>query len=103
MVIPLDVELLGLSQDTATAVPTVTTYNYVVAGERIAIVEPESRKVIQIIKRQQRSVGAPREPDPLEWRTLLVMGPAHPAFGNITIIPSVGSAAAGAERAALAA
>ncbi|MEZ0168057.1 DUF1236 domain-containing protein [Microvirga sp. TS319] len=52
MVIPPEVELLELPQDAATAVPTVTSYNYVIAGDQIAIVEPESRRVIQLIKRQ---------------------------------------------------
>src|SRR5690349_8101150 len=51
-VLPPEVELLELPQDAATTVPTVTTYNYVIAGEQIAIVEPESRRVIQLIKRQ---------------------------------------------------
>ncbi|MBQ0820804.1 DUF1236 domain-containing protein [Microvirga sp. HBU67558] len=51
MVIQPEVELLELPQDAATAVPTVTTYNYLIAGDQIAIVEPESRKVIQLIKR----------------------------------------------------
>jgi hypothetical protein len=46
------VELLALPQDAATAVPTVTTYNYVIADDQIAIVEPGSRKVVQLIKRQ---------------------------------------------------
>lgn len=52
MIIPPEVELLELPQDAATAVPTVTTYNYVIVGNQVAIAEPESRKVIQLIKRQ---------------------------------------------------
>ena len=47
---PLPVELLGLPQDAAMAVPTVTTYNYLIVGAQIAIIEPESRKVIQLLK-----------------------------------------------------
>jgi hypothetical protein len=51
MTIPPEVELLGLPQDAATIVPTVTTYNYLIVGDQIAIIEPETRKVIQLIKR----------------------------------------------------
>ena len=51
MTIPDEVEVLGLPQDAATTVPTVTTYSYIVVGDQIAIIEPESRKVIQLIKR----------------------------------------------------
>ncbi|WP_414474654.1 hypothetical protein [Microvirga sp. M2] len=52
MVIPPEVELLEPPRDAATAVPAVTTYNDVIAGDQVAIVEPERRKVIQLIKRQ---------------------------------------------------
>ena len=51
MTIPLEVEVLGLPQDAVTTVPTVTTYNYLIVGDQIAIIEPESRKVIQLLKR----------------------------------------------------
>jgi hypothetical protein len=51
MTIPPEVEVLGLPQDAATAVPTVTTYNYLIVGDQIAIIEPETRKVIQLVKR----------------------------------------------------
>jgi hypothetical protein len=51
MTVPAEVEVLGLPEDTATTVPTVTTYSYIIVGNQIAIVEPEARKVIQIIKR----------------------------------------------------
>jgi hypothetical protein len=51
MTIPDEVEVLGLPQDAATTVPTVTTYSYIVVGDQLAIIEPESRKVIQLIKR----------------------------------------------------
>ena len=46
-----EVEVLELPQDAATTVPTVTTYRYVIVGDQIAIIEPESRTVIQLIKR----------------------------------------------------
>ncbi len=51
MTIPEEVEVLELPQDAATTVPTVTTYSYIIGGDQIAIIEPESRKVIQLIKR----------------------------------------------------
>lgn len=82
MVIPPEVELLELPQDAATTVPTVTTYDYVIAGDQIAIVEPESRKVIQFIRRQKNSLGALREPVSLEWKTLLVLRLSGPGERN---------------------
>lgn len=51
MTIPDEVEVLELPQDAATTVPTVTTYRYIIVGDQIAIIEPEGRKVIQLIKR----------------------------------------------------
>ncbi len=51
MTIPPEVEVLGLPQDAVTTVPTVTTYNYLIVGDQIAIIEPETRKVIQLVKR----------------------------------------------------
>jgi hypothetical protein len=51
MTIPDEVEVLELPQDAVTTVPTVTTYSYIIVGDQIAILEPETRKVIQLIKR----------------------------------------------------
>ena len=51
MIIPPEVELLMLPQDMSSEVPTTTSYRYLIAGDVIAVVEPESRKVIQIIPR----------------------------------------------------
>jgi hypothetical protein len=51
MTIPEEVEVLELPQDAATTVPTVTTYRYIIVGDQIAIIEPESRTVIQLINR----------------------------------------------------
>ena len=51
MVVPQETELLVLPQDAGTEVPTTTTYKYLLSGEVIAVVEPESRRVIQLIKR----------------------------------------------------
>jgi hypothetical protein len=50
MVVPPEVELLALPQDVATEVPSVTRYRYLKAGDVIAIVDPETRKVIQLIR-----------------------------------------------------
>ena len=51
MVVPPEVDLIVLPQDTGTEVPTTTSYQFLVASDVIAVVEPESRKVIQLIKR----------------------------------------------------
>jgi Protein of unknown function (DUF1236) len=51
MTVPPSVELLALPQDSATEVPTVTSYRFLIAGDVIAVVEPETRKVIQLIRR----------------------------------------------------
>ena len=51
MMIPDEVEVLELPQDAATTVPTVTTYSYIIVGDQIAILDPETRTVIQLIKR----------------------------------------------------
>ena len=51
MIIPDEVEVLELPQDAATTVPTITTYRYIIVGDQIAIIEPGSRTVIQVIKR----------------------------------------------------
>jgi Protein of unknown function (DUF1236) len=49
MTVPEEVELWGLPQDSVTEVPTVTSYKFFHAGKIIAVVEPESRRVIQVI------------------------------------------------------
>jgi len=51
MTVPDSVELFGLPQDTVTEVPAVTRYRFFVAGNIIAVVEPESLKVVQTIQR----------------------------------------------------
>jgi hypothetical protein len=50
MVIPSDVELLALPQDVVSEVPSTTRYRYLKAGDVLAIVDPETRKVLQVIK-----------------------------------------------------
>ena len=51
MTVPEEVELLALPQDVSTETPTTTSYRYVITSDVIAIVEPQSRKVIQLINR----------------------------------------------------
>ena len=47
--VPAAVELISLPQDTVTEVPTTTTYRFVLMREGIAVVDPDTRKVIQVI------------------------------------------------------
>ncbi len=51
MTIPEEVELLALPQDVATETPSTTSYRYLITSDVIAVVEPQSRKVIQLISR----------------------------------------------------
>ncbi len=51
MVVPDEVELLAMPQDIATETPTITSYRYLITSDVIAVVEPQSRKVIQLITR----------------------------------------------------
>lgn len=47
--VPTDVQLISLPQDTVTEVATTTTYRFVLMREGIAVVDPDTRKVVQII------------------------------------------------------
>jgi hypothetical protein len=47
--VPASIELISLPQDTITEVPTTTTYRFVLMREGIAVVDPETRKVLQVI------------------------------------------------------
>jgi hypothetical protein len=49
MAVPEGIELWGLPQDSVTEVPTVTSYRFFRSGHAIAVVDPESRKVVQIV------------------------------------------------------
>ena len=49
--IPEEVELLAMPQDMTTETPTTTSYRYLITSDVIAVVEPQSRKVIQLITR----------------------------------------------------
>jgi hypothetical protein len=51
MIIPPEVELLALPQDMTSEVPTTTSYRYLITSDVIAVVEPENRRVIQLITR----------------------------------------------------
>jgi hypothetical protein len=48
-VVPESVELWGLPQDSVNEVSATTSYKFLLTGKTIAVVDPESRKVIQII------------------------------------------------------
>jgi hypothetical protein len=47
--VPTTTELINLPQDTVTEVPTTTSYRFVLMREGIAVVDPETRKVVQVI------------------------------------------------------
>ena len=47
--VPASMDLISLPQDTVTEVATTTTYRFVLMREGIAVVDPETRKVVQII------------------------------------------------------
>jgi hypothetical protein len=47
--VPASVELINLPQDSVTEVPTTTTYRFVLMQDGIAVVDPETRKVVQVI------------------------------------------------------
>jgi len=47
--VPAGIEPVALPQDRVTDVPQVTSYRFVVARNGIAVVDPETRQVVQII------------------------------------------------------
>ena len=49
--LPETVALFALPQDAVTEVPQVTSYKFLVTGDTIAVIDPGSRKVIQLIQR----------------------------------------------------
>ena len=51
MTIPDEVELLAMPQDIGTDTPTTTSYRYLITSDVIAVVEPQSRRIIQLITR----------------------------------------------------
>jgi hypothetical protein len=48
--VPASVNLIALPQDAVTETPTTTTYRFVLMDTGIAVVDPETRKVVQIIE-----------------------------------------------------
>lgn len=48
-IVPEDVEWWSLPQDSVSEVPAITRYKFLLSDRTIAVVDPESRKVIQII------------------------------------------------------
>jgi hypothetical protein len=49
MIVPDSVELWSLPQDSVTEVPATTSYRFLRTGKTIAVVDPNTRKVVQII------------------------------------------------------
>ena len=47
--VPDDIDLWALPQDSVTEVPTTTTFRFFLAGKTIAVVDPESRRIVQLI------------------------------------------------------
>jgi hypothetical protein len=54
MTVPDEVDLWGLPEDSVTEVPTVTTYKFFHTGTVIAVVDPESRTIVQLIPLRTR-------------------------------------------------
>jgi hypothetical protein len=50
VILPEDVELLDVPPTVVTEVPELRTFRYVVVGDEIAVVEPRTRRVIEIIE-----------------------------------------------------
>jgi len=48
--LPQDVDIMDVPQTIVTEVPELRTYRYVVVGDEIALVEPETRRVIEVIE-----------------------------------------------------
>jgi hypothetical protein len=48
--VPASMQLIVLPQDAVTETPTTTSYRFVLMGNSIAVVDPETRKVLQIIE-----------------------------------------------------
>ncbi|WP_052003015.1 DUF1236 domain-containing protein [Microvirga sp. BSC39] len=48
--LPQDVEILEVPQTVISEVPELRTYRYVVIGDEVALVEPETRRVIEVIE-----------------------------------------------------
>jgi hypothetical protein len=49
--VPADATLYALPEDVVTEIPTVTRYRFALAGDRILVVDPVTRGVVQLIDR----------------------------------------------------
>lgn len=50
MTVPLSVALIALAQDAITEIPTTSSYRFVLMSNEIAVVDPATRIVVQVIK-----------------------------------------------------
>jgi hypothetical protein len=50
MPVPEQIELVALPEDRTTEVPQVTTYQFFLAANGIVVVDPASRRVVQVIR-----------------------------------------------------
>ena len=50
-----EAELISLPEDTVTEVPQITSFKFVVATNGIAVVDPETRQVVQLIPRRVKA------------------------------------------------
>ena len=48
--LPEDIEVMEVPQTIISEVPELRTYRYVVVGDEVALVEPETRRVIEVIE-----------------------------------------------------
>jgi len=48
--LPEEIEIMEVPQTIVTEVPELRTYRYVVVGDEVALIEPETRRVIQVIE-----------------------------------------------------
>jgi hypothetical protein len=49
-VLPQDIEIVDMPQTIVTEVPEVRSYDYVVVSDRVILVEPQSRRVVDVIE-----------------------------------------------------
>jgi hypothetical protein len=52
MTVPDSIALSGLPEDRATEVPQVTSYQFFLAGNGIVVVDPATRVVVQVIRKE---------------------------------------------------
>src|SRR5215213_8759618 len=49
-IVPPSVELIALPQDAFTEIPTISSYRFVLMNDGIAVVDPATRVIVQVIK-----------------------------------------------------